>query len=129
MSSVFVASIPAAPANREVVGRAPALVTQFRQPDQRNAPYLDLDKCRNSEAHELTAQGPIRTERIKYACAINARVRFQSLPLPRYLPRTSSVLISRRNRLSAPSGTGPRIARWNAEWSMLIPILRPRAHP
>jgi hypothetical protein len=51
--------MPAAPANREIVGRAPALVTQVRQPDQRNAPYLDLDKCRNSETHELIAQGPM----------------------------------------------------------------------
>src|SRR5450830_425067 len=44
--------MPADPANHEVVGTAPALVTQVRQLDQRNVPNLDLDKCRIFETHE-----------------------------------------------------------------------------
>ena len=47
------------PANHEVVGTAPALVTQVRQLDQRNVPNLDLDKCRIFETHKLIAQGPM----------------------------------------------------------------------
>ena len=60
MSSVFVAFMPATPANREVVAKVSTLLTHVRQADQRNALHLDLDKCINFEPRGLTAQGPIR---------------------------------------------------------------------
>src|SRR3954470_23514385 len=80
MRSVFVAFMPAAPANRENVGSAPALVAQDSRADQRDAAH---ERCKTFEAHELSAQGSIRTERTENRRVINARIGFQSLPLPR----------------------------------------------
>jgi hypothetical protein len=71
MSSVFVVFIPAAPANRENVGRAAALVAQDSRADQRDAA---MKSAKLSKRMALSAQGSIRTERTENRRVINACV-------------------------------------------------------